>query len=110
MSHDICGFNNAGKEICHIRFTMGSPNALIVYGLYDAYDYYAGVSGNGHSKEVSLPEAEKALTALNQLNRDNEPYDPNDEYLTWLRSELDNFVISCLDTAQKEGSVRVSFA
>ncbi|QQK81841.1 hypothetical protein HUG20_03620 [Salicibibacter cibi] len=106
----MCGFNKSGEEICHIRFTMGNPNALIVYRLFDAYDFYAGVSGNGQSKEVSLPEAEKALTALNQLHRDNEPYDLNDEYLTWLRSELDNFVISCFDAAQKEGSVRVSFA
>ncbi|QDI92372.1 hypothetical protein EPH95_15210 [Salicibibacter halophilus] len=110
MSHDICGFNKAGNEICHIRFTMGDSNALIVYELFNASDYYAGVSGNGHSKEVSLPEAEKAMTGLNQLHRDNEPHDPNNEYLVYLRRELDNFFMSCLDTAQKEGSVRVSFA
>lgn len=33
MGHDIVGYNKAGKEIAYARFSMGNPNATVLYTL-----------------------------------------------------------------------------
>lgn len=108
MGHDISGYNKAGKEICYIRFGMWNLDAGLFYDLFDANDYNAGVSGSGDSIELTLPQIEKALKGNNQL-KDGDFHSTNQEFLIWQRKEIHNFINSCLETAQKERSVKVYF-
>lgn len=108
MGHDISGYNKAGEEIAYARFGMSNYNATILYSLLDANYYYAGVSWSGESNTYSLQQIEKALNAYNQLyNADNTQ--PKSKYFTWDLKQIQNFILSCLVTAQKEGSVKVFF-
>ena len=110
MSHDIYGCNNVREEIAYVRFTMNDPMAFEFYKLFDALDYYAGVSGCGGSATIPLQQVEKALAKYNSL-LNNDPYFQSDnEFLTWQRNEILKFINSCLESARKDGNVVVYFA
>lgn len=109
MGHDISGFNKAGTEIAYSRFSMGNSNAIILYRVFDALDYYAGVSGNGHSSTFSKQQVEKALENLGQLFRVDCTSQENFESMPWDVQQIFDFIINCLGTAQIEGSVKVYF-
>jgi hypothetical protein len=108
LGHDILGFNKAGKEIAYARFSLGNHNATILYSLLDANNYYAGVSGSGETTTFSIKQMEKALNAYNQLYNNGEPLLESD-LLTWDRKQISHFLLNCLATAKKEGSVGVYF-
>jgi hypothetical protein len=108
MGHDISGYNKAGEEIAYARFSMGNYNATILYGLLDANDYYAGVSGSGNSSTFSMQQIEKALNSYQQLYSGDSTLLENN-YLDYDQKQILNFILSCLATAQKEGSVKVFF-
>lgn len=110
MGHDIYGQNKAGEAIAYIRFTMRDSCAYTFYHLLDATDCYAGVSGSGDSKTLSLPQMEKALEAKNELFNEDFSRQPKDDFLVWQQKEIQKFITSCLETAQKEGSVKVLFS
>ncbi|MFC4619549.1 hypothetical protein ACFO4N_12580 [Camelliibacillus cellulosilyticus] len=110
MGHDISGYNKAGEEICYIRFSMGNATAHLFYGLLDAYEYDAGVSGIGGSATFSVPQVENAL-AKYYTSYDADFFDlTGDSFVVWERNEILKFLNSCLETAKKEGNVRVVFA
>ncbi|GGA79109.1 hypothetical protein [Ornithinibacillus halotolerans] len=108
MGHDILGFNRGGEEIAYARFSMGNYNALILYGLLDAYDYYAGVSGNGTETTYTLEEIRKSWREFKQSNKNN-ACESEDEFKHWDEKQIFRFIKNCLETAEKEGSVRVYF-
>ncbi len=108
MGHDISGVNKVGKEIAYARFSMGNYNATILYSVLDADEYYAGVSGSGGSSTFSIQQIEKALNTFNQLYN-NEDSMSEDDFLTWDKKQIVEFLQSCLATAKKEGSVRIYF-
>ncbi|MGV3466375.1 MAG: hypothetical protein ACO1OT_13910 [Heyndrickxia sp.] len=108
MGHDIYGHNKAGQAIAYIRFTMGDSCAYTFYRLLDATDCYAGVSGSGKRKSLTLPQMEKALEEKNVLFK-NDVEKPKDDFLVWQQKEIHKFITSCLETARKEGSVDVLF-
>ena len=107
MGHDISGFNRAGGEIAYARFSMGNYNATILYRLLDADNFYAGVSGSGDSATFSKQQIENALNNFNQLY--NNDVSSNRDDLPWDQKQIFDFIKNCLATAQKEGSVIVSF-
>ncbi len=108
MGHDISGFNKAGEEIAYARFSMGNYNAIILYDLLDATKFYAGVSGSGGSSTFSKQQIEKAINAYNQLfNIQHSPSESNS--LPWDQKQIHHFILNCLNTAKKEGSVQVYF-
>lgn len=109
MSHDICGYNKAGKEIAYARFSMGNYNAMILYHLLDADDYNAGVSGSGDSCIFSIQQLEKALSVYKEFYKNGASLSESD-FLPWDQKQILNFLLNCFETAQKEGSVRVCFA
>lgn len=102
MGHDISGFNKVGKEIAYARFSMWNSNAIVLYHLLDANNYYAGVSGSGKSSNFSLQEMEKALDSYHQ-QFGNSGIDHFD------LKQIKEFIFNCLATAKKEGSVKVYF-
>ncbi|MBM4764821.1 hypothetical protein [Bacillus sp. B15-48] len=105
MGHDISGCNNAGKEVAYARFSMGNYNAIILYSLLDAEKYYAGVSGTGESSIFTFQQMEEALNACNQLFDSSVPQ----KEMNWDQKQIQDFILNCLETAQKEGSVKVFF-
>ncbi|WHY01132.1 hypothetical protein [Neobacillus sp. DY30] len=107
MGHDISGFNKAGEEIAYARFSMGNYNATILYSLLDASEYYAGVSGSGGSSTFSKQQIEKALNDYKKLYNDDSK--SNSEFIDYDEKQIKNFIINCLETAQKEENVRVYF-
>jgi hypothetical protein len=107
MGHDISGYNKAGEEIAYARFSMGNYNATILYSLLDANEYYAGVSGSGGSSTFSTQQIEKALNAYKELYNNGDPLP--ESVLTWDQKQIQNFILNCFATAQKEDSVRVYF-
>ena len=110
MSHDICGYNKAGEEIAYARFSMGNYNATILYGLLDANEYNAGVSGSGGSSTFSIQQIEKALNAYKKfLNQDDSSLSESN-FLEWDEKQILNFIQNCFVTAQKEESVNVFFS
>ena len=108
MGHDISGYNNAGEEIAYARFSMGNYNATILYNLLDANNYYAGVSGTGDSSTFTIQQIEKALIGFNQFYKNGESQSEN-KFEDWDRKQIQNFILNCLATAQKEGFVSVYF-
>lgn len=108
MGHDIFGFNKAGEEIAYARFSKGNYNAIIMYDLFDANHYYAGVSGTGDSSTCSIEKIENALNSYNLLY-DNSGSLSESNFLTWGQKQINNFILNCLATAQKEGCVTVFF-
>ncbi|WNF36904.1 hypothetical protein RJD24_21335 [Bacillaceae bacterium IKA-2] len=108
MGHDILGFNKAGEEIAYARFNMSNQNATVLYGLLEANNYYAGVSGSGGSSTFSKQQMEKALNTYNQLYDNGDPQSESD-FLTWDKKQISDFLLNCLATAKKEGSVGVYF-
>jgi hypothetical protein len=109
MGHDISGYNKAGEEIAYARFSMGNYNAIILYDLLDANNYYAGVSGSGDSSTFSTQQFEKALNSYNQLYDNNDSLSESD-FLNWDQKQILTFILNCLATAQNEGNVRVCFS
>jgi hypothetical protein len=109
MGHDISGYNKAGDEVAYARFSMGNYNATILYHLLDADKYYAGVSGSGDSSTFSVQQIEKALNVYKQFYENGDSLSVSDS-LDWDQKQILNFILNCLETAQKEDSVRVSFA
>lgn len=105
MGHDISGYNKAGEEVAYARFSMGNYNATILYSLLDANKYYAGVSGSGDGATYSIQQVEKALNTYNQLYNNGNSLTEID----WDLKQILNFILNCLATAQKEGSVDVFF-
>jgi hypothetical protein len=108
MGHDISGFNKAGEEIAYARFSMGNYNAYTLYRLLDANQYNAGVSGSGDSSTFSLQHFEKALNSYNQLFNNRVTVIESDGS-NWDQKQIQDFILNCLSTAQKEGNVRVCF-
>lgn len=108
MGHDIYGYNNKGEEVAYARFSMGNHNATILYRLLDSIDYHAGVSGNGESTTFSIQHLEKALCDYRQLFNDSTSLLEVDN-LEWDQKQIRNFILNCLETAQKEGKVDVFF-
>lgn len=108
MGHDISGFNKAREEIAYARFSMGNYNATILYSLLEADKFYAGVSGSGDSCTFSIQEVEKALNAYNRLFASGDSRSES-EFDSWDQKQILDFIVNCLATAQKEGSVEVYF-
>jgi hypothetical protein len=108
MGHDISGINKAGEEIAYARFSMGNYHATILYGLLDADDFYAGVSGTGESTTFSIRQIERALDAYNQTYGKIVSRSKSD-FIDWDQKQIHEFILNCLTTAQKEGTVRVFF-
>ncbi len=105
MGHDIMGYNKAGAEIAYARFSMGNYNALILYNLLDAENFYAGVSGCGDFSTFSLPHMEKALNEYQQKYGKR----GSGGEVDWDLKQIRDFIENCLKTAQQEGSIRVYF-
>jgi hypothetical protein len=108
VGHDILGYNKAGEEIAYARFSMGNYNAITLYSLLEAYSYYAGVSGSGKSTTFSIKQIEKALNAYKKLYNNGDSLSESDVQ-TWDQKQILDFILNCLATVQKEGSVRVYF-
>jgi len=108
MGHDISGYNKAGEEIAYARFSMGNYNATILYNLLDANNYYAGVSGSGHSSTFSIQQIEKAMNVYKQVYKNSDSLSESN-FLTWDLKQILNFIQNCLATAKIEGNVRVYF-
>lgn len=102
MGHDISGYNKAGKEIAYARFSMWNTNAIILYHLLDANNFYAGVSGSGKSSNFSIQQMEKALDSFHQQFG-------NKEFNHFDLKQIQDFIFNCFITAEKEGSVKVFF-
>jgi hypothetical protein len=109
MGHDISGYNQAGEEIAYARFSMGNYNVRILYHLLDANDYNAGVSGSGGSSTYSVQQIEHALQAYKQLFEIGGSL-PKSDLLDWDQRQIQDFIVNCLATTQRDGSVRVSFS
>lgn len=108
MGHDISGFNKGREEIAYARFSMGNENAILLYGLLDAYQFYAGVSGSGRSSTFSEQHFEKALNSYKELfNTGDSPSES--DCGSWDQKQIFTFIQNCLATAQKEKSVEVYF-
>ncbi len=108
MGHDISGYNKAGEEIAYARFSMGNYNAAILYSLLDADQFNAGVSGSGGGSTFSIQQIKKALNTYSQFS-DNDNSLSDDDSLTWDEKQIKRFILNCLATAQKEGSVKILF-
>lgn len=105
MGHDISGYNKTGKEIAYARFSMWNGNAGILYDLLDCKEYNAGVSGSGESSIFTIEEIKKALNDYKQRFNTDIANDESD----YDQKQILNFILNCLDTAQKEERVKVSF-
>ncbi|WP_174615594.1 hypothetical protein [Virgibacillus ihumii] len=110
MGHDICSYNNVGKEIGYVRFTMGDAVAPIFYDLFDANEYYAGVSGSGGMATLTLDQVEEAMKKYGRFYDKDLSKKGSENFRAWQQDEILKFINSCLETAGKEGEVRVCFA
>ncbi|MBG9542010.1 hypothetical protein ACOSZF_00515 [Cytobacillus firmus] len=108
MGHEIYGWNKAREEIAYARFSMGNSNAILLYGLLDANQFYAGVSGSGKSSIFSLQQFEKALNEYKKLFNTSASLVESD-CTSWDQKQILHFIQNCLATAQKEKSVEVYF-
>ncbi|MFY3790597.1 hypothetical protein ACOQFO_02595 [Ureibacillus sp. MALMAid1270] len=109
MGHDIAGYNKEGKEIAYARFSMGNPNARIIYNVLDATKYDAGVSGSGVVATYTVEQMERALNNFKELCKRGILLSDIDS-LPWDQKQIYDFIINCRSIAQKEGNVRVCFA
>lgn len=87
---------------------MGNFNAIVLYSLLEANNFYAGVSGTGDSTTFSVQQIERALNTYRERFNDGNSL-PNSYFLAMDRKQIMNFISNCLETAQKEESVRVYF-
>jgi hypothetical protein len=108
MGHDISGYNKAREEIAYARFSMGNYNAITLYSLLDANEYYAGVSGSGDSSTFSIQQIEKAFNLYKQYYNYGDSLSESDS-LDWDQKQILNFIRNCLESAQKEGCVEIYF-
>jgi hypothetical protein len=108
MGHDISGFNRIGEEIAYARFSMWNQNAVILYHLLESTKYHAGVSGSGGSSTFTTQQIEKALNSYKQFYHGVDL--PDNEFMKLDQKQIEDFIINCLATANKEGRVRVRFA
>lgn len=109
MGHDIVGYNQTGVEIAYVRFSMGNRNASLLYSILDANDYDAGVSGSGGSTTFSIKQIENALNAYKEICSKGDPNQSKSNFEIWDQKQIMNFLVNCLETAQKEASVSVFF-
>ncbi|TKC16143.1 hypothetical protein [Robertmurraya kyonggiensis] len=109
MGHDISGYNKAGEEIAYARFSMWNNNAILLYRLLDANQYYAGVSGSGKIATLSKGKIEVAMSAYWRIFNKSDSSAPKSDFVIWDQKQILDFIQNCLATAQKEGSVRVYF-
>lgn len=109
MGHDISSYNNAGKEIGYVRFTMGDVVAPMFYDIFDANEYFAGVSGSGEVATLTLDQVGKAMKRYNQFYDKYPIKKGNPDFRTWQRNEILKFIKSSLEIAQKEGTIKVLF-
>jgi hypothetical protein len=108
MGHDISGFNQEGEQIAYARFSMWNQDAIILYHLLDSSKFHAGVSGSGGSSTFTIQQIEKALTSYKQFYQGVSL--PENDLRKLDQKQIEQFILSCLVTANKEGNVRVSFA
>ncbi|MBU9710672.1 hypothetical protein [Evansella tamaricis] len=108
MGHDISGYNQAGEEIAYARFSMGNYNAFILYSLLDANKFNAGVSGSGESSNFTVQQMEEAWNNYNQQYNKEDSLTETDIFY-WDKNQISEFLLNCLETAKKEGSVGVYF-
>ncbi|WP_261176734.1 hypothetical protein [Anaerobacillus sp. CMMVII] len=94
MGHDISGFNKAGEEIAYARFSMGNYNAIILYSLLDADDYYAGVSGSGKGSTFSTQQIEKALNSYQQIYSNGNSTMSENDSLDWDQKQILDFYLT----------------
>jgi hypothetical protein len=109
MGHDISGYNKERQEIAYARFSMGNYNAIILYSLLDADDYYAGVSGSGSSSTFSMQQIEKALNDCKQLYNQDDSSSTDSDFSSWDQKQIVDFIQNCFETTQKEGKVTIYF-
>lgn len=106
MGHDILAVNNAGEEVAFARFSMCNHSATILYSLLNTNNYYAGSSGSGGVVTFTTKQMEMALNGFNQLYDKDEPLSEKN-ILTWDEKQISEFLLNCLETSKKEGSVVV---
>jgi hypothetical protein len=104
MGHDIGGFNKKGEEIAYARYSMSNYNSDLLYKAFDSSSFHAGVSGNGADKIFTIEQVKNAKVFLNNLNDDDFKGD-----IEYEKEKLENFIYNCLETAKKEGCVRIGF-
>lgn len=110
MGHDIGLYNKAGNEIGYVRFSMNDVNSNLFYNVLDAGKYHAGVSGCGAVASFSLKQLKMALNKFNALKDEDFFRIGNENFQQWHRNEMLKFITTSLETAKKEGKVRVCFA
>ncbi|MGM0845098.1 MAG: hypothetical protein ACQEUT_08985 [Bacillota bacterium] len=107
MSHEMLGCNREGEEVAYARFSMGNSNAFVLYDLLDAHHYNAGVSGSGKSHSYSPLQMEKAFNGWKKLYGKKSQSESG--AANWDGKQINEFILNCFKTAQKEGSVKVLF-
>jgi hypothetical protein len=107
MSHEMVGWNKAGEEVAYARFSMSNSNAFVLYDLLDAHKFNAGVSGSGDGSDYSPGQMEKALNAWKHLYGTKSKATNGAE--NWDGKQINEFIVNCLKTSYKEGSVKVVF-
>ncbi|RIW34062.1 hypothetical protein D3H55_10650 [Bacillus salacetis] len=103
----MVGCNKAGEEVAYARFSMGNYNAVVLYELLDAHAYNAGVSGSGRSLDYSSLQIEKAFTSWKKIYGTHSASRNGAD--DWDGKQINKFICNCLNTAQREGSVKVLF-
>jgi hypothetical protein len=68
MSHYVSAINKNGAEITSLSMSMGRAYKETIYDLFDAMEYYAGVSGDGTVVKYNRSDAEHAKSKLNKLS------------------------------------------
>ncbi len=109
MGHDISSYNQSGKEVGYVRFTMGDLNAALFYEVLGAEQFNATVSGSGHFAVFSQNQMEQALNAFKALKEHDFYPTGNRDFFQWHHAEMLKFITNGLKTAQKEGQVKVFF-
>ncbi|GAA0603916.1 hypothetical protein GCM10009001_21260 [Virgibacillus siamensis] len=110
MGHDISSYNIAGEEIGYVRFTMGDIVAPLFYDLFDANEYNAGVSGSGGVATLTLDRIENAMKKYHHFYGKDLSKKGKQDFHAWQQDEILKFIDSCLETAKKEGAIKVCFA
>ncbi|UOQ85329.1 hypothetical protein [Gracilibacillus salinarum] len=108
MGHDIYGYNKAGQNIAYARFSMGNPNADLLYEFLHAQDFNGGVSGIGDISTFSRLELDNALKEYKVFDQKIKHLN-EDTILGWDKKQIKEFIENCLAAAKKEGSIQVFF-
>ncbi len=109
MGHDISAANSGGELVAYARFSMWNRNADVLYDLLGAEECNAGVSGSGEIVQFSLQQIENALTRFTESIKNGSAL-LDHESGEWDQKQIMEFLVKCLETAKKEGSVNVYFA